>query len=151
MPREPYGHCLFCDDIRDEIGGKTSYMGVYDNNLRVTGNGFVLLPKLAIVAFVFIPSGLKFHKLHCVTLKVKGDEEEMMVEFQSDISSLPENSKEGTLTSLNLNMTSIPFRVAEDFEVLVRLSLDETVIELGRLDIQFVESNAIENPENSNP
>src|SRR5690349_16465929 len=39
MPEElhywqlPHGNSIFCDDIRNEVGGKTSFMGVYNGAL----------------------------------------------------------------------------------------------------------------------
>ena len=32
-PITPYGYTIFCDDFRQEIGGKLSYMGIYRGKL----------------------------------------------------------------------------------------------------------------------
>ena len=40
-PTTPYGSVIFCDDIREEKGGKNSYMGMY--------NGTLLVPELPTV------------------------------------------------------------------------------------------------------
>ena len=42
------GHCLFCDDIRKEQGGKVSYIGCYNNALTVHTDFPVTLPKFGI-------------------------------------------------------------------------------------------------------
>ena len=40
-----YGHTIFCDDIRREVGEKASYIGVYTGHMLVPGNFPLLLPK----------------------------------------------------------------------------------------------------------
>lgn len=45
----PYGYTLFCDDIRREIGGKSSYIGVYKTDLAVAGGFPYSLPQLGLV------------------------------------------------------------------------------------------------------
>lgn len=40
-----YGHTIFCDDIRREVGEKASYIGVYTGHMFVLGNFPFVLPK----------------------------------------------------------------------------------------------------------
>jgi hypothetical protein len=47
-------YCHFCDDIRIEIGNKTSLMGIYGGELLVPAIP-TMLPKLAVVTFVRTP------------------------------------------------------------------------------------------------
>jgi len=42
-----YGYTIFCDDIRQEVGGKTSYIGVYRQTMFVSGEFPIVLPKIA--------------------------------------------------------------------------------------------------------
>lgn len=42
-----YGNAVFCDDIRTEIDGKSSLIGVYTNQMFVHGDFPVTLPKFA--------------------------------------------------------------------------------------------------------
>jgi hypothetical protein len=49
MPIVPYGTVIFCDDIRDEVGGKVSHMGVYQRHLYVHGDFPFSLPKFGMV------------------------------------------------------------------------------------------------------
>jgi hypothetical protein len=39
-----YGDTIFCDDIRHEVGGKASYIGVYRTNLYINGTFPFTLP-----------------------------------------------------------------------------------------------------------
>lgn len=43
----PHGDTVFCDDIRQEIGGKFSYIGVYRGAINISATLPVALPKLA--------------------------------------------------------------------------------------------------------
>lgn len=47
-------HVMYCDDLREEVGGKTSYMGVYDGKMLVREFP-VMLPKLCVIATVSTP------------------------------------------------------------------------------------------------
>jgi hypothetical protein len=49
MTFDPYGWTIFCDDIRAEVGGKFSYMGIYRGTMFVHTDFPVSLPKLGIV------------------------------------------------------------------------------------------------------
>lgn len=44
----PYGSVIFCDDIRDEIGGKTTLVGCYTTEIVVNTDFPVTLPKFGI-------------------------------------------------------------------------------------------------------
>jgi hypothetical protein len=48
MAVTPHGTVIFCDDIRHEVGGKVSYIGVYRRNLFVHGEFPFTLPKFGI-------------------------------------------------------------------------------------------------------
>jgi hypothetical protein len=47
-PLDIYGYTIFCDDIRQEVGGKYSYIGAYDGKMFVQGDFPVLLSKLCL-------------------------------------------------------------------------------------------------------
>src|SRR5262249_34042823 len=46
---EIYGYTIFCDDIRQEVGGKISFVGVYSDTIFIHGEFPVTLPKFAFV------------------------------------------------------------------------------------------------------
>lgn len=54
---------IYCDDVRQEIGNKRTYVGVYTGDLVVAAELPVVLPKLAIVANVYTPKDEPFKKL----------------------------------------------------------------------------------------
>ncbi|HEU4660655.1 MAG TPA: hypothetical protein VFS63_08335 [Pseudolabrys sp.] len=52
---ERYGFCIFCDDIRNEAGGKLSFMGCYNAVMFVPSRLPFVLPKFCIHLHVFSP------------------------------------------------------------------------------------------------
>lgn len=47
-----YGHVVFCDDVRQEIDGKLTLVGVYNGNLTVFGGFPAVLPRLCVVTWL---------------------------------------------------------------------------------------------------
>lgn len=66
-----HAYAIFCDDVRHEIGNKTSYMGVYSEQLLVPQFPF-LLPKLCVVTSVVTDLQEPFEEL--VVRLLKDDE-----------------------------------------------------------------------------
>jgi hypothetical protein len=67
-------HAIFCDDVREEIGGKRSYIGVYGPELIVQ-NAPGVLPKLCIVVSAATPVQRPFERL---VFRVLRDDEPMV-------------------------------------------------------------------------
>src|SRR5260221_8135574 len=49
----PYGYTTFCDDIRDELNGKTTLVGIYGADMLFNIQLPVTLPKLGLVVNYF--------------------------------------------------------------------------------------------------
>lgn len=62
---------LFCDDIRHEVGGKLSFIGVYSGGLFVTAFP-VTLPKLCLSVKIISPADEPLREL---SLRISRDEE----------------------------------------------------------------------------
>jgi hypothetical protein len=65
---ERYIHVTYCDDIREEVGGKHSYMGIYRSKLLVPEMPIVL-PKLCIVVSLSTPVNRPFKSLSLSVLQ----------------------------------------------------------------------------------
>jgi len=52
MPAQRIAHAVFCDDIRMELGGKYSLMGIYPRVLVLPVRPPVVLPKLGVVVWL---------------------------------------------------------------------------------------------------
>jgi hypothetical protein len=46
--KSPYGTTIFCDDIRDELDGKKTYVGVYFGDMVLHGAFPAVIPKFAL-------------------------------------------------------------------------------------------------------
>src|SRR6266478_5710551 len=53
MPNPRVATCLFCDDVRAEVGNKISLMGLFTNDIIFTLPPPVTYPKLGLVIWVF--------------------------------------------------------------------------------------------------
>jgi hypothetical protein len=76
-PAQDYlGHTVFCDDIRDELGGKVSYIGVYQTRkMFVHGEFPVTLPKFGF-AISYAQKKELFVQPTALRIYLPGDEEE---------------------------------------------------------------------------
>ncbi len=72
---------IFCDDIRHEVGGKLSYIGVYSSSMYV--NKFpAILPKIGLSVKVISPAE---QPLRSMTLRVLRDDEALQtIELNED-------------------------------------------------------------------
>lgn len=57
-----YMHTIFCDDVRQEVGNKVSFMGIYGPQMFVANIPWVL-PKICIAIDVRTPVGKPFKQL----------------------------------------------------------------------------------------
>jgi hypothetical protein len=53
----PSGNTIFCDDVRQEIAGKWTYVGVYDGDMIIAGKPPVVLPRLSLVVQTEVAAG----------------------------------------------------------------------------------------------
>ena len=104
---------LLCDDIRQEVGGKTSLMGLYDHHIVVPQVPFVL-PKVCFYSrFSRMDGQFKFS----FSIVAPGGERRDVLR-DSDVQ-IPEGAKDGTF-----NVVASPFEVAAEgvYEVIIGLS-----------------------------
>jgi hypothetical protein len=104
----PYLHVLYCDDIRQEIGGKITFVGVYNGFLRVEESP-VVLPKLSIHATFIVPAdqtveGLKFRL-------IRDDAEVAVFDSPPMEISVPKDDVPITRRNYSLNIGIAPFPI----------------------------------------
>lgn len=131
-PSLPNGQITFCDDIRQEVNGKLSLMGVYANELVIFGEPPVALQQLcALVTYHFDPSNLPQSLVARVVFEGASGEEVVLVDA---IDELPEVQHAPKLPTLN---TSEPN--AQAYARIVRIVRLEqpTFPEPGRLKVRF--------------
>lgn len=55
-----YGYSIFCDDIRNEAGGKLSFIGCYNGVIFISGQFPLMLPKLCVHTHILSPASRPF-------------------------------------------------------------------------------------------
>jgi hypothetical protein len=68
-----YGYSIFCDDIRNEAGGKLSFIGCYNGVIFISGRFPLVLPKLCVHTHIFSPASQPFNSI-MVRCYLPGDE-----------------------------------------------------------------------------
>ena len=104
---------LLCDDIRQEMGGKTSLMGLYDHHIVVPQVPFVLPKVCFYTRFSRMDGTFKFS----FSIVSPGGERKDIIR-DSDVQ-IPEGAKEGTF-----NVIASPFEVGGEgvYEVIIGLT-----------------------------
>jgi hypothetical protein len=92
-----YGYSIFCDDIRNEPGGKLSFVGCYNGVIFIAGQFPIVLPKLCVHTHVFSPASQAFSSI-LIRCYGPGDEQPFAEEAiepprQSDQAKLVANLK----------------------------------------------------------
>lgn len=123
-------HTIFCDDIRQEISGKLSYIGVYSERMLVSPIPSVL-PKLCLALSVVTPLTHPFHRLSVRVLK--NDDEFAKREFtEAELSTFVEALAESPDTE-RVNRVHVfralfffsPFQVDAPCTLKVRIDTEE--------------------------
>lgn len=104
---------LLCDDIRQEMGGKTSLMGIYDHHIVVPQVPFVLPKVCFYTRFGRMDGQFKFS---FSIVSPTGERKDIIRD--SDVQ-IPEGAKEGTF-----NVIASPFEVGAEgiYEVIIGLT-----------------------------
>jgi len=105
-------HAIWCDDMRQEVGNKPSFMGVYTNNI-VFQSLPAVLHRLSIFSWISTPIDHQFEKL---VIKVVRDDNFVLMELTPDIKEILGRCKEGpddstqfqVMTGMTLNGIDIP-------------------------------------------
>jgi hypothetical protein len=138
--RETTGIAIFCDDIRLEIGGKASYMGIYGQDMVIAGTRPALLPKLSIAAHIQIPSEVEAAHLKVAVFRDQDGETEELITVEGDIER-PEGLavSQNTFIQAIVHLNAVPFQITGDCDVKVRAYIDDAECKLGSLPIRFID------------
>jgi hypothetical protein len=106
-----YVTAIFCDDIRNEVGGKISYMGCYASEIIVEKTP-AILPKFCVFASAFTPKNKVFKSL---TLRIVQDDDVELARIEIPKEGLKEHSKIADKTAtrkcINAAIVFAPFAV----------------------------------------
>lgn len=147
--KEPYGFSIFCDDIRHEMGGKLSYMGVYGADMVVHRQFPITIPMLVIVVYYNIDAKDPDRDDVELWVSVPGEEETPSYRIGIPIAdlcdALSEEQKtralaENTVLRLSFNIEVSPIKLQEPGRIKVRIKRKDSIIRLGTLLV--VDANA---------
>lgn len=139
-PSTPYGHTIFCDDVRQEIGGKTSLMGIYKGTLVVQGPAPVTLPRLCLHS-TFIERPDESNEPIELQITMPGDAEntpsiriEIPANFRDQIPKDPE--LDDPRLSLEFQSTISQLVIKQDGYITIRARRGRSVFRIGRLRVK---------------
>jgi hypothetical protein len=116
---------MFCDDIRQEVGNKMSFMGCYQSELCVP-TAPMTLPKLCIYLTLMTPTARPLHSL-CFKVLLDDDRELARVQIPNDAFSHALVIHEGnaTRTCVSAAVVFSPFTIEKSGVVRVLADTDE--------------------------
>jgi hypothetical protein len=146
-PPEAFGYTIFCDGIRIEIGGKLTYVGVYQSGTMLVPGSFpATMPKLAL-GIVYKQRHDKVVLPFTLWIFLPGDADDK----PSIIAEMPEEAAraaieeakataermtaEGVFATLNSQFAITPLHIAQPGLLKVRAVRGDQLIGLGSLNI----------------
>ena len=143
-----FAHVIYCDDIRQELGGKQTLVGVYSGTLQVQSFP-VILPKLCLALQLLLPAeglpkDLKIEVLQGEAVIAEGDFP--MDDLQAAVAAL-ESGKgiappEGERPMLGVQFIFSPIRLEGPGTIRPRVRMGEQEIVANGLRIARVADNA---------
>jgi hypothetical protein len=140
---KPYGTTIFCDDIRDETTGKKTYVGVYPQDMVVSGPFPALIPQFALAITYLEPLSMEICP---VTIKifVPSEDEEDQIAAEIDIpidrgidSNLRENDPQAQFRAILMALKISPLVVVKEGYIKVRAYLGKEEVRLGSMRIRL--------------
>jgi len=138
---------IFCDDIRQEVGGKLSLMGVYSGVMFLQALP-ATLPKLCVSLTALTSTECPFQKISFKILK--GDD--LLVENDLDANQLIESSKnqDGSMDDgkdkiqlINMALVFSPLNIEEECVIRVRVYADGEELRGPGLTIKLADSELL--------
>jgi hypothetical protein len=140
---KPYGTTIFCDDIRDETTGKKTYVGVYPQDMVVSGPFPALIPQFALAVTYLEPLSMEISP---VTIKIFVPSEDGKGQLAAEIDlplsreSEQYNKDHDPLAQFRATLMAFkisPLVVVKEGYIKVRAYFGEEEIRLGSMRIRL--------------
>lgn len=128
-----FAHAIFCDDIRQELGGKFTFVGVYGDTLLVPAFP-AILPKLCVVVHMATPGTHPFKGLKLQVLMGDSILAEGAFDGVAATDELFEGGPEHVLR-VSTHATFSPLKVDGPERIRVRILTEDGEIPAGSLQI----------------
>lgn len=118
---------IYCDDVREEIGNKQSFIGVYSGDLIIAGALPAVLPRLCVVSTLILP---RSDDIGSVRIRImQGDQcllesDGLRPPLEEVGSSNPEEAPEEQLLRIAFVVVLSPFQVDEETVLRVVAEVD---------------------------
>ena len=134
-----YAHTLFCDDIRHEVGNKTTFVGAYAEDIVFAAPPPITMPKLGIVVWVSVPIDQPPKRLSVVLTWPINQRTEFTHPDLSDVYKAKEEkaSGDGSTYIIASMFTASPFPIHDEGHLNVVVHADDQEIKAGRLRLRF--------------
>ena len=144
MTDQVYGYALFCDDIRQEVGGKQTLVGLYTGGMSVQGKSPVVIPLFSALLNLVLPIDLDFNRVEFKLIKELDDQSVDIFAAHTEEAKAQLVSRLDGVAPPEKLMAQIPVRmgnfVAEDgARIKARAFVDGREVRLGTLHISFSE------------
>lgn len=129
-----FGHTLFCDDIRYEVGGKVSYIGTYFGAMYVNAEFPLTLPKFAL-SITFAQLKKRFDPNFAAWIFFPGDPDEkpsVVADFPTVHAHM---ALGGDYTMAQAHFVLSPLTIQMPGEIKVRVFRQNELHRLGRLKV----------------
>jgi hypothetical protein len=141
---EFYGFTIFCDDIRQEVGGKITYVGAYGGRLLVHGDFPVRLPKFAL-GITYIQRRASFIQPSKFLVFLPGDSDDQPSIESETIPDAVERygapaedvtNSANSILAINSMIVLSPFEMKQPGHIKVRATRGDALVRLGALLIE---------------
>lgn len=139
---EPYGYTVFCDDIRQEVAGKLSFIGAYNGSLHILGGQAASLPKLAAAMTVVVPEGIEVTEpISFALIHEFDDQSNELLRATAEGYNLPISAPPGRVLRIGLNFQLSPFLVDREGVLKARAYVNGAEVKLGALTLHLGQPN----------
>jgi hypothetical protein len=150
-PTLPSGYVIFCDDIRHEVSGKTTQVGVYNGQLILAGTLPATIPQVcAVISLRIAPPRQSVSP----SIKIfQTGVEDPLFEFEVTIEAIIEDqflspderkNDEFKFMQLSVNAPLQGLIITEPCQIQVRAFIGDDEIRLAALQILIADDNASE-------
>lgn len=132
-----YAYSVFCDDIRQEINGKITMVGIYTDRLLVTSLPTVL-PKLCLALSIATDKSRMFEDLSVIG--TFGADEVFKIELQKEqiqniVAQAPKSENPAKFFTVQLNAILTPFQLQRTGKLTIEVIADGEKLECGGLEM----------------
>ena len=139
----PYGYTIFCDDIRREIGGKNTYVGVYNAELIVQSSPPIIIARLAL-AITYHEKVDEDSKPVEIRVYFPGDADHnprfsamLPEDFRKTVPVLDDTAQTDAMVSVTSYLNLSPVELNAEGIIRVRAYRGDDEIRLGSLRVKF--------------